>query len=83
MRNMMQHKRVTVDFSNYNKGTYDLALPILLPMRTLIPLIMDSLDIELTRIPKYVKITTKHHLLVENDRLIDFQIADGDILKMI
>ncbi|AJC97012.1 EsaB/YukD family protein [Staphylococcus hyicus] len=80
---MMQHKRVTVDFSNYNKGTYDLALPILLPMRTLIPLIMDSLDIELTRIPKYVKITTKHHLLVENDRLIDFQIADGDILKMI
>lgn len=54
-----------------------------MPMRTLIPLIMDSLDIELTRIPKYVKITTKHHLLVENDRLIDFQIADGDILKMI
>ncbi|UEX90020.1 EsaB/YukD family protein [Staphylococcus ratti] len=80
---MIQHKRVTVDFTHYNKGSYDLALPVLVPIKTLVPLIMESLDITLTTPPKYVKVTTKHHLLVENDRLIDFQIADGDILKMI
>lgn len=80
---MKQHKKVTVDLSKYNKGQYDLAVPIYLPLKSLIPLIIESLDIELNSQPNKIKITTKNHLLTEYDRLIDFQIADGDILYML
>ncbi|MCU5745664.1 type VII secretion protein EsaB [Staphylococcus sp. SQ8-PEA] len=80
---MRQHKKVTFDFSNYNLGTYDLAVPIYLPLKSLLPLVIDSLDIEIYDLRIQVKVMTKKQLLVENDRLIDFQIADGDILKLL
>lgn len=44
---MNQHKKVTIDFSNYHMGTYDLSVPIYLPLKTLIPLIIDSLGIDI------------------------------------
>ena len=56
---MKQHKKVTFDFTNYNYGTYDLAVPTHMSMKALLPLV------------------------VENDRLIDYQITDGDILKLL
>ncbi|MCG7337699.1 type VII secretion protein EsaB [Staphylococcus sp. ACRSN] len=80
---MNQHKKVTFDFSNYNFGTYDLAVPIYMPLKTLLPLVMDSLDIDIYDLKIQIKVITKQQLLVENDRLIDFQIADGDILKLL
>ncbi|PTG42418.1 type VII secretion protein EsaB [Staphylococcus cohnii] len=80
---MNQHKKVTFDFSNYNFGTYDLAVPIYMPLKTLLPLVMDSLDIDIYDLKSQIKVITKQQLLVENDRLIDCQIADGDILKLL
>ncbi|MCE7782229.1 type VII secretion protein EsaB [Staphylococcus arlettae] len=80
---MNQHKKVTFDFSNYNFGTYDLAVPIYMPLKTLLPLVMDSLDIDIYDLKIQIKVITKQQLLVENDRLIDCQIADGDILKLL
>lgn len=80
---MDQHIKVTFDFSNYNQGSYDLAVPIYLPIKTLIPLVVDSLDIDIYDLKIQIKVMTKQQLLVENDRLIDFQIADGDILKIL
>ncbi len=80
---MNQHKKVTFDFSNYNFGTYDLAVPIYMPLKTLLPLVIDSLDIDIYDLKIQIKVITKQQLLVENDRLIDFQIADGDILKLL
>ena len=38
---------MTIDFSNYHMGTYDLSVPIYLPLKTLIPLIIDSLGIDI------------------------------------
>ncbi|WP_323703686.1 EsaB/YukD family protein [Mammaliicoccus sp. Dog046] len=75
--------KVTFDFSNYRYGTYDLAVPNNVPLKTLIPLVVDSLDIDIHHLKHQIKVTTKHQLLVDNDRLIDFQIADGDILKVL
>ncbi|OHO71474.1 type VII secretion protein EsaB [Staphylococcus sp. HMSC036D05] len=80
---MNQHKKVTIDFSNYHMGTYDLSVPIYLPLKTLIPLIIDSLGIDIRNFKNQVKVITKNQLLVENDRLVDFQVADGDILKLL
>ncbi|MDU9352121.1 EsaB/YukD family protein [Staphylococcus warneri] len=80
---MKQHKKVTFDFTNYNYGTYDLAVPTYMPMKALLPLVLESLDIHLSDISNQIKVMTKHQLLVENDRLIDYQIADGDILKLL
>ncbi|MDG0825837.1 EsaB/YukD family protein [Staphylococcus equorum] len=80
---MNQHKKVTFDFSNYNFGTYDLAVPIYLPLKTLLPLVIDSLNIDIFDLKIQIKVITNQQLLVENDRLIDFQIADGDILKLL
>ena len=74
---MNQHVKVTFDFTNYNYGTYDLAVPAYLPIKNLIALVLDSLDISI------FEVMTKGQLLVENDRLIDYQIADGDILKLL
>ena len=80
---MKQHKKVTFDFTNYNYGTYDLAVPIHMSMKALLPLVLESLDIHLSDISNQIKVITKNQLLVENDRLIDYQITDGDILKLI
>ncbi len=39
---MNQHVKVTFDFTNYNYGTYDLAVPAYLPIKNLIALVLDS-----------------------------------------
>lgn len=83
MNEMKQHKQVTVDFSNYSKGSYDLALPIYLPLRILIPLVVESLDLDVRYMKTQAKVMTKHQLLLENDCLADYQVADGDILKIL
>ncbi|MDA5419565.1 type VII secretion protein EsaB, partial [Staphylococcus aureus] len=44
---MNQHVKVTFDFTNYNYGTYDLAVPAYLPIKNLIALVLDSLDISI------------------------------------
>lgn len=80
---MKHHKKVTFDFTNYKAGTFDLSVPVHLPMKTLIPLIIDSLDLRNVNQPIQVKEMTKSQLLTEGDCLMDFQIADGDILKVI
>lgn len=80
---MNQHVKVTFDFTNYNYGTYDLAVPTYLPIKNLIALVLDSLDISIFDVNTQIKVMTKGQLLVENDRLIDYQIADGDILKLL
>ncbi|MCG2500627.1 type VII secretion protein EsaB [Staphylococcus epidermidis] len=80
---MKQHKKVTFDFTNYNYETYDLAVPIHMSMKALLPLVLESLDIHLSDISNQIKVITKNQLLVENDRLIDYQITDGDILKLL
>ena len=54
-----------------------------MPLKTLLPLVMDSLDIDIYDLKIQIKVITKQQLLVENDRLIDCQIADGDILKLL
>ncbi|EUQ80953.1 TPA: type VII secretion protein EsaB [Staphylococcus aureus] len=80
---MNQHVKVTFDFTNYNYGTYDLAVPAYLLIKNLIALVLDSLDISIFDVNTQIKVMTKGQLLVENDRLIDYQIADGDILKLL
>lgn len=80
---MLQHKQVSVDFTNHGGDIYDLAVPIYLPLNELIPLLMESLDIQTVFKPDKVKITTKSILLKENDRLVDFQVSNGDILKLL
>ena len=52
-------------------------------MKALLPLVLESLDIHLSDISNQIKVITKNQLLVENDRLIDYQITDGDILKLL
>ncbi|UXV36266.1 type VII secretion protein EsaB [Staphylococcus sp. IVB6181] len=80
---MKYHKSVTLDFTNYKAGTYDLSVPVHLPINTLIPLIIDSLDLRNVKRLIQVKELTKSKLLTEGDCLVDFHIADGDILKVI
>ena len=63
---MDQHIKVTFDFTNYNHGSYDLAVPIYLPIKTLIPLVLDSLDIDIYNLKIQIKVMTKQQLLVEN-----------------
>ena len=59
------------------------AVPAYLPIKNLIALVLDSLDISIFDVNTQIKVMKKGQLLVENDRLIDYQIADGDILKLL
>ncbi|AVO03100.1 type VII secretion protein EsaB [Staphylococcus simulans] len=80
---MKHHINITLDFKNYNLGTYDLAVPIHLPIKRLIPLIIESLELRNVDQPIQVKVITKSQLLTESDCLKDFNVGNGDILKVI
>ena len=67
---MNQHVKVTFDFTNYNYGTYDLAVPAYLPIKNLIALVLDSLDISIFDVNTQIKVMTKGQLLVETTDLL-------------
>ena len=67
---------MTFDFTNYNYGTYDLQYHTHVN-ESIVTISIESLDIHLSDISNQIKVITKNQLLVENDRLIDYQITDG------
>lgn len=79
---MKRHINITLDFERYNLGAYDLAVPIHLPIKQLIPLIGESLELRDVDKPIQVKVITKSQLLTESDCLKDFNVGNGDILKV-
>jgi len=78
------HINVTVDFSNWDLGMYDLRIPIQLTVKQLLINLQDALDITLKNQSQYaVKVTTKQLFLADDDYLIDYYVTDGDIIVVL
>lgn len=75
------HINVTINFSNWDGPEYDLRIPVHQPVKQLLLNLVETLKIDLTKVSLFaIKIPTKDLLLTDDDRLIDYQVTDGDIL---
>ena len=78
------HINVTVDFSKWNGNTYDLRIPNHQSIKYLLKNLIDTLKIDNHNGSHFVmKVKNKSIVLTDNDRLIDHQITDGDILQVL
>lgn len=75
---------VTIDFTNWGADKYDLRIPVHQPIKALIINLAETLKIEYKDLSKCtIKTTNKAILLSDDDKLTNFQIADGDILEIL
>ncbi|PZF91159.1 hypothetical protein C1903_01595 [Listeria ivanovii] len=78
------HMNVTVDFTNWGADKYDLRIPVHQPIKALIINLAETLKIEYQDLSKCtIKTINKAILLSDDDKLTNFQIADGDILEIL
>lgn len=78
------HINVTVDFSKWNGKTYDLRIPNHQSIKYLLKNLIETLKIKNHDGSHYViKVVNKSLLLTDNDRLIDYEVTDGDILQVL
>jgi uncharacterized ubiquitin-like protein YukD len=78
------HINVTVDFSEWGKGRYDLRIPVHQPVKQLLTNIVETLNLGLEKDALFtIKIPAKGILLTDDDRLVDFPAANGDILLVL
>ncbi|NVW25153.1 EsaB/YukD family protein [Listeria monocytogenes] len=78
------HMNVTVDFTNWGASKYDLRIPVHQPIKALIINLAETLKIDYKDLSKCtIKTTNKAILLSDDDKLTNFQIADGDILEIL
>ncbi|AND07576.1 EsaB/YukD family protein [Bacillus thuringiensis] len=78
------HINVTVDFNKWNGNTYDLRIPNHQSIKYLLKNLLDTLKIDNHEGSHFViKVKNKSIVLTDNDRLIEHQITDGDILQVL
>lgn len=78
------HVNVTIDFQNLGESEYDLRIPIHQPIKQLLINIVQTLQLNLSQsLPCVVKVPTKHLLLADDDKLVDYKVTDGDRLVVI
>ncbi|WP_026565215.1 EsaB/YukD family protein [Bacillus sp. UNC41MFS5] len=78
------HINVTVDFSRWGKGQYDVRIPAHQPIKQLLVNLAESLYLDIPKAPLFaVKLSNKELLLADDDRLIDYPITNGDLLLVL
>ncbi|WP_147536202.1 EsaB/YukD family protein [Bacillus marasmi] len=78
------HINVTVDFSEWSKGSYDLRIPVHQPVKQLLVNLVESLQLDIKKESLFtIKIPAKELLLTDDDRLIDYPVANGDVLLVL
>ncbi|MGE6599713.1 EsaB/YukD family protein [Bacillus proteolyticus] len=75
---------VTIDFSKWDSRLYDLRIPTHQPVKQLLMNIAEALKLDVIEVSRCaIKVVNKELLLTDDDRLIDYQVTDGDILKVL
>jgi uncharacterized ubiquitin-like protein YukD len=78
------HVNVTVDFSGWGKGQYDVRIPAHQPIKQLLVNLAETLNLDLTMATLFaVKLANKELLLADDDRLIDYPVTNGDLLLVL
>lgn len=75
------HINVTLDFTNWMGEIYDLRVPKHQTVKQLLLNLQETLNIQLPEISRFaIKVPTKQLVLADDDSLVDYPVADGDIL---
>lgn len=79
------HINVTIDFTVLSQGAlYDLRIPVQLSVKQLLLDVAETLKLgQLENSRCTIKVLTKSLLLSDDDMLMDYPIADGDILTVL
>lgn len=78
------HVNVTVDFSKWSKGRYDVRIPVQQPIKLLLVNLAETLNLDIAKAPLFaVKIPNKELLLTDDDRLVDYPVTNGDFLLVL
>jgi len=78
------HVNVTVDFSKWSKGRYDVRIPAHQPIKQLLGNLIETLNLDITKVPLFaIKVPDKELLLTDDDRLVDYPVTNGDILLVL
>lgn len=75
------HVNITVDFQKWNKGTFDLRVPLHQPIKQLLANLDETLHLAIEKEELFaIKIADKELILADDDRLVDHPVTNGDIL---
>lgn len=78
------HVNVTMDFRYVGESEYDLRIPTHQPIKQLLMNVIQTLQLSLSGSLLYVvKVPTKQLLLVDDDKLSDYKVTDGDRLVVL
>jgi uncharacterized ubiquitin-like protein YukD len=78
------HVNVTVDFSKWGKGQYDVRIPVHQPIKLLLMNLAETLNLDIAKAALFaVKLPYKELLLTDDDRLVDYPVANGDFLLVL
>ncbi len=78
------HVNVTVDFSKWGKGRYDVRIPVHQPLKLLLLNLAETLNFDISKASSFaVKLPHKGLLLTDDDRLTDYPVTNGDILLVL
>jgi uncharacterized ubiquitin-like protein YukD len=78
------HINVTIDFSNWGDGVYDLRVPVHQSIKQFILNLVETLKIEdVGRTGYALKVPMKNLLIADDDRLVEYPVVDGDILVVL
>lgn len=79
------HIDVTIDFTACGEGgSYDLRIPVQVSVKQLLLDVAETLKMgSLDGSRSAIKVITKSLVLADDDMLIDYPVADGDILTVL
>jgi uncharacterized ubiquitin-like protein YukD len=78
------HINITIDFSKWDGRVYDLRIPTHQPVKQLLLNIAETLKLNLAEVSSCtIKVVNKELLFTDDDRLIDYHVTDGDIVKVL
>lgn len=78
------HVNVTVDFSKWSKGRYDVRIPAHQSIKHLLGNLIETLNLDITKVSLFaIKVPDKELLLTDDDRLVDYPVTNGDILLVL
>lgn len=78
------HINVTIDFTKWDGGTYDLRIPNHQSIKYLLKNLVETLNIgNYDQSRCVIKVINKSIVLTDNDRLIDYKVTDGDVLQVL
>lgn len=78
------HVNVTVDFSNWGGGSYDLRIPRYQTVKQLLINLEQTIPIPVPENQTFIiKVLTKNLVLAADDELSNFPVTNGDILAVV